>query len=117
MSEHLLVLRDSKTDPYARVPLTPRGRRLCGLVERWTIDAKMRDALFRKACDGCLVDDLRFHDARATALTWLSRKLDPWALSRISRHKNINTLLRTYYRETPEEVAKRLNATGQRSRP
>lgn len=102
------VLHESKTDPYARVPLTPRGRRLCALVQRWTIDEALLDALFRKARNACLVEDLRFHDARATALTWLSRKLDPWALSRISRHKDLSILLRTYYRETPEEVAKRL---------
>lgn len=102
------VLYESKTDPYARVPLTPRGRRLCALVQRWTIDEALLDAVFRKARDACLVTDLRFHDARATALTWLSRKLDPWALSRISRHKDLSILLRTYYRETPEEIAKRL---------
>lgn len=102
------VLRESKTDPYARVPLTPRGRRLCGLVERWTIDGKLLDAVFRKAMNATLVEDLRFHDSRASALTWLSRKLDPWALARISRHKDINILLRTYYRATPEEIAARL---------
>lgn len=106
----VLILGRTKGDGDApiKVPLTPRGARLCALVKHWTIDEAMLDALFRKARDASLVMDIRFHDARASALTWLSRKVDILTLSRISRHKDLRILANTYYRETAEEIAKRL---------
>lgn len=104
----VLILQGTKTDPHAKVPLTPRGARQCALVRRWTIDAVLLDAVFRKARDACLVRDLRFHDARASALTWLARRVDVLTLSRISRHKDLRILGSTYYRETAEEIARRL---------
>lgn len=104
----VLTLRATKSDPYVRVPLTARGARYCGLVQRWTITPASLDAIFRKARDACLVQDVRFHDARASALTWLSRKVDILTLSRISRHKDLRILQNVYYRETAEEIARRL---------
>jgi integrase len=106
----VLTLGRTKGDGNApvKVPLTSRGARLCALAKRWTIDEANLDALFRKARDASLVMDIRFHDARASALTWLSRKVDILTLSRISRHKDLRILQNTYYRETAEEIAKRL---------
>ena len=55
-----------------------------------------------------MLGDLHFHDARATALTLLSRKVDVMTLAKISRHKDINLLQNTYYRESAENIAKRI---------
>jgi hypothetical protein len=103
-----LALESTKTEGYVRVPLTRRGARYCALVDRWTIDSANLDALFRKAMAAVLVDDLRFHDTRASALTWLARKVDVLTLARISRHKDLRILQNVYVRETAEEIAKRL---------
>jgi integrase len=91
-----------------KIPITRQAARVCRLVQEWTIDDDMRDALFRKARDACLVGDLTFHDARATALTLLARRVDVLTLARISGHKNLKMLSEVYYRETPEEIATRL---------
>jgi len=74
-------------------------------VKAWTINSASLDALFRKARDNCLIDGLRFHDARATALTILAKKVDVLVLSRISRHKNLKMLSEVYYRATASEIA------------
>ena len=52
------------------------------------------------------IDGLTFHDTRASALTYLSRKVDVMRLAKISRHKDIRILQRRYYRERPEDISK-----------
>ena len=54
------------------------------------------------------VNGLTFHDSRHEAITRLSRKLDVLALARMVGHKNIKELM-TYYNETAEELATRLD--------
>lgn len=105
LSGRVVTLEQTKTEKRAQVPLTRRGAALCALVDKWTIDGAMLDALFRKARDACMVRDLRFHDARATALTLLAKRVDVLTLSRISRHKDLRILSNTYYRATAEEIA------------
>lgn len=94
------------------VPLTPQAVRLLGELCRsgplFRLSSSSLDTLFRKARDQCLITDLHFHDARATALTHLSRKLDPMALARVSGHKDLNLLLNVYYRMSAEDIAKKL---------
>lgn len=46
--------------------------------------------------------------ARASALTWLSRRMDVLTLARISRHRDLNILLASYYREAPEDISRRI---------
>lgn len=48
------------------------------------------------------------HDSRAAALTWLSKRYDPFTLAKISGHVDINELYNTYYRESAVDVAARL---------
>lgn len=105
LSGRVVTLAQTKTEKRAQVPLTRRGAALCALVDKWTIDGVMLDALFRKARDACMVRDLRFHDSRATALTLLAKRVDVLTLSRISRHKDLRILSNTYYRATAEEIA------------
>lgn len=94
------------------IPLTRQAVRLLrpmmGREKVFSVSAQSLDALFRKARDNCLVSDLHFHDSRAEALTRLARKVDVLTLARISGHKDVNLLLRVYYRETAEDIAARL---------
>lgn len=105
LSGRVVTLPTTKTEKRAQVPLTKQGARLCGRVNGWTINSASLDALFRKARDNCLISDLRFHDARATALTILAKRVDVLVLSRISRHKNLKMLSDVYYRATASEIA------------
>jgi integrase len=54
------------------------------------------------------VEGLNFHDSRHEAVTRLSTKLDVLALARMIGHKNIKELM-TYYNETAESLAARLD--------
>lgn len=96
------------------VPLTQHGARVLKVMcegqsggNLWTINSASLDALFRKARDSCLLSHLHFHDARAEALTLLSRRMDVLTLSRVSGHRDLRQLM-DYYRETPEQVAARI---------
>ncbi|QPS11446.1 tyrosine-type recombinase/integrase [Delftia acidovorans] len=101
-----------------RVPLTSRAVRLLRVLDAsaeaagrdayWTISDASRDTLYRKLRDRVMVEGLRFHDLRATALTWLSKRVDVMTLARISGHVDINELFNTYYRESAEDIAARL---------
>jgi integrase len=111
----LAVIDDSKTTKKGKeitIPLTHQGRRV---MERyagtpWQIEANELSVLFHKACLQCgvrqkHVDGPTYHDSRGTALTLLARKMPVEKLQRISRHRNINTLIRVYYRATNEQIA------------
>lgn len=54
------------------------------------------------------VEGLSFHDRRHEAVTRLSRKLDVLALAWMIGHRNIRELM-TYFNETAEELAARLD--------
>ena len=51
--------------------------------------------------------DATFHDSRALAITRLAKKLDILTLARMVGHRNLE-MLQVYYRETAEDIAKRL---------
>jgi integrase len=94
------------------IPLTRQAIRLlepvAGRAKCFTISSAVLDALFRKARDRLMIEDLHFHDSRAEALTRLSRKVDVLTLARISGHKDLRVLQNAYYRETAEQIAARL---------
>ena len=94
------------------VPLTRQAIRLlrpvAHLEKCLSLSSATLDALFRKARDRLLIEDLHFHDSRAEALTRLSRKVDVLTLARISGHKDLRILQLAYYRETAAEIAARL---------
>lgn len=66
------------------------------------------DTLFRKYRDQCLIKGVTFHDARAAALTWLSRRVDIQVLTRISGHVDASLILNRYYRERADQIAARI---------
>lgn len=97
-----------RTGKPRKVPLSRHALRLLKGFKGFTLTSESLDALFRKARDSLLIEDLHFHDARAAALTRFSRKVDVFELARISGHKDIRILLNTYYRTTSAEIASRL---------
>lgn len=112
------VISDSKTTKKGKevtIPLTHQGRRVMERYKNtpWQIEANELSVLFHKACLQCGVrqkgvDGPTFHDARGTALTLMARRMPVEHLQRISRHRNINTLVSVYYRETNEQIAANL---------
>lgn len=115
---NVCVINDSKTTRRGELvefPLIHQGRRVMdryGAVP-WQIEANELSVLFHKAClhSGVRqpkVDGPTFHDARATALTLMARKMPVEQLQRISRHGKLDVLIQVYYRETNEQIAARL---------
>ena len=102
-----VVTLRTKTEARAQIPI---GRIAAKLLNRppFVVNANEGSVLFSKLCRQLLIKDLTFHDARASALTWLSRKVDVMTLGKISRHKDLNLLQNVYYRETAEDIAKRI---------
>lgn len=88
----------------------PIGRIAAKLLvgEKFTVGPNEASTLFSKLTKSLMIKDLTFHDARATALTLLAKKVDVMVLARISRHKDISLLHRVYYRVSTEEIAKGL---------
>lgn len=105
----VLILPISKTEPKpVAVPVAARARRVVASLPSFTVGANEGSALFSRLSAELLIDGLTFHDARATALTLLSRKMDVLTLARISRHKDLNILMKRYYRESAESISARL---------
>lgn len=97
----------TKTSARDEVPIGRIAARLLASA-RFTVDANEASALFSRLTRHQMVTGLTFHDARATALTLLARKVDVMVLARISRHADISLLHRVYYRETAQDIAARL---------
>ena len=102
----VIELERTKTGGRVLVPVTRRAAKL--LPARFTVGPNEASTLFSKLTDELLIDGLTFHDARASALTWLSRRMDVMTLARISRHRDLRILLSTYYRESAEQIAARI---------
>lgn len=114
-------LHTSKTGVGRDVPLSTRAIELLKLMGRKRLlhprsaaDGRIfhargdtLDATFRRARDAAGLSGFVFHDSRATALTRLSKILQPLELARMSGHSNLNELM-TYYRESVESIAARL---------
>lgn len=88
---------------------TVQGRAARILPQTFTVGPNEASVLFSKLCRELLITGLTFHDARATALTLLARRMDVLTLARISRHKDLRILMNVYYRESVEDIAARLN--------
>ena len=98
----------TKNGDARAVPLSGRAQKLIALCPSYTIDGPMLDALFRKARKKAGLYGFTFHDSRATALTRMARSVDVLTLAKISGHRDVNMLSQVYYREKPEDIAKRL---------
>ena len=101
----------TKNGTSRAVPLSTEAVRLIQALPHadpvFGLSSKTLDASFRKVREMAGVEGLTFHDSRAEALTRLSRIVDVLTLARIAGHKDIKQLM-VYYRESPEDIAKRL---------
>lgn len=106
-TEKRVVRIKTKTEAMAQIPI---GRIAARLLARpaFTVGANEASVLFSKLCRDLLIADLTFHDARATALTHLAKKVDVLTLAKISRHKDLSLLSNVYYRETASQIASRI---------
>ncbi len=101
------LVTTKNADPR-EVPLSPRALKILKEVGgRFVIDGAVLSSTFRKARIACGLSGFTFHDARATAITRLSKKLDILELARMVGHRDLNSLL-IYYRKTAAEIAKKL---------
>jgi integrase len=91
----------------SEIPVPRRAVRHC-LLANFTITPADLDVGFRAARDATLAGDLRFHDGRASALTWLARRVDVMTLARISQHSDLRMLQQVYYRESAAEISARI---------
>jgi integrase len=101
-----VIVVKAKGKLRSEIPVPRRAAKHCARAA-FTIDTASLDKLFRDARDATLAGDLTFHDARATALTLLARRVDILTLARISQHSDIRMLQR-YYRESSAEIAARI---------
>ncbi len=97
----------TKTGGRSERPVPPKAGKILTRAA-FTVGANEASVLFSKLCRQQMITGLTFHDARATAMTLLARKVDVMTLARISGNKDINLLFNTYYRESAAEIANRL---------
>ncbi|MDE2102713.1 MAG: hypothetical protein KGL39_36045 [Patescibacteria group bacterium] len=116
----VVTIPPSKTNPMPEdVPLTRQAVRLLQRTPVLEVGANEASVLFSELCRELLIEGLQFRDSRATALTLLARKVDILTLQRISRHRNMELLRSTYFRESAEQISHRLAGqatTGRNSR-
>ncbi len=107
-----LSLPLTKNGDARQVPLSKRAICLLGLLRSFekpfSVDKDVLSTLFRRACLNANIENAHFHDARATALTRLSKKLNVLELARMVGHRDIRSL-QIYYRETAQELALKLD--------
>lgn len=94
------------------VPLTKEAIRILQQVRTdniyvFNLKSSQIESAFIKAKQRSLIKDLHYHDSRANAITKLSQKVDILTLARISGHRDLK-MLQVYYRESMEDIAKRI---------
>ncbi|KAK53408.1 tyrosine-type recombinase/integrase [Bordetella bronchiseptica] len=114
LKKRVAQLDQTKNGDRRAVPLSSRAvvlfKSLAGLDEDkvFTITPALRDVYFRQGKAIAEVDGATFHDARATALTRLSKKLSILELARMVGHRDPRSLM-IYYRESAADIAKKLD--------
>jgi integrase len=117
LTRRVIVIQKHKTMHLTgkprRIPVTRQTIRLLSVFAKreqrfFSVSSASLGSMFRRAIKRCGIENLHFHDSRATALTILSRKVDAMTLAKISGHRDLNQILHTYYRETAEDIAGRL---------
>lgn len=105
---HVAKLPDSKNGEGREVPLSAKAKK--AFEEGIDLTAGSISAMFAKLCKTRQppIKGLTFHDLKHTAMTRLSKKLNPWDLCKMTGNKDIKLVLRVYYKMDPEEVAKKL---------
>lgn len=121
LQKRVYRMNSHKTDGHVGVRLVPLPRRAAKLLavleadaaangrdEYFSISDQSRDVHWRSVRDRLMIEGLNFHDSRAAALTWLSKRVDVMTLAKISGHVDIQQLYDAYYREAAEDIARRI---------
>lgn len=121
LKKRIYKLGSHKTEEHVGARVVPLPRRVAKLLKVLDADAaahgrddyfsisdQSRDVHWRTVRDRLMIEGLNFHDSRAAALTWLSKRLDVMTLAKISGHVDIQQLFDAYYREAPEDIARRI---------
>lgn len=107
-----LRLDVTKNGDARDVPLSSRAVTLLELLPAegslFLVAARTCDTLFRRARAKAGLVDLHFHDLRREATTRLAGKLDVLTLAKMTGHRDVKVLLRTYYAPSMSAVADRL---------
>jgi len=107
------ILPETKTVPR-NVPLSKKATRLIDRMRGYdkslvfNLSDSMRDILFRKARDKAGLEGFTFHDARHTAATWISRKVDALTLCKIFGWSDTKMAL-TYFNPKASDISKLLD--------
>lgn len=105
----ILTIPDSKTGASRKVPLSKKAQDILDEVGgEFQITSGSLSTLFLRTMKKLDVPHGTFHDTRHTAITRLSKKLDPLELARVVGHKNVNQLL-AYYNPSTESLADKLD--------
>ena len=114
LEKRIVRLPKTKNGDAREVPLSRRAIELLksmkGLdkVRVFTLTSALLDAYYRQGRDLAGVQGPTFHDARATALTRLSKKLDILELATMVGHRDPRSLT-IYYRQSATEIAAKLD--------
>lgn len=112
LDKRVLLLPKTKNGDARKVPLSQKAIELLKFMQDFEtpfpVGSDVMSVLFRRACIEAGIEDAHFHDARATALTRLSSKLEVLELARMVGHRDVRSLL-IYYRETAESLALKLD--------
>lgn len=100
-----VVTVKSKTEAKAEIPIGRVAHKLL-LRPAFTVGPNEGSVLFSKLTRQLMIEGLTFHDARATGLTHLAKKVDVLTLAKISRHKDLSLLSNVYYRTKAEDIAR-----------
>lgn len=94
----VLHLDKTKNGDERDVPLSTRAIAVLELLPAvpFPVASGTFDTLFRDARDRAGLD-FHFHDLRREATTRLSKRLDVMQLARVTGHRDLKTLMRTYY--------------------
>jgi integrase len=91
------------------VPLTPEAKEIVAeLVKREPVPPYYASKLFSLAVRRTDIKDLKFHDSRHEAATWLATKLDVMDLAKVGGWRDVKILLNTYYAPSAESLAAKL---------
>lgn len=112
ISGRTAFLPRTKNGEARTVPLSKVALRLLDILHGknvstvFSVSNSTADALFRVAKKRVGLSHIHFHDSRREALTRLAKKLkDPLLLAKISGHKDMGILLRTYFSPDMDDVA------------
>lgn len=105
----VLRLPRTKNGDARVVPLSKAALAIIELLPNdgylFPVTSSTADTLFRKARKKAGLLDVHFHDSRREGTTRLAAKVDVLTLAKITGHKDLKILLRTYYQPSMSDVA------------